>query len=379
MRKCILIIGFNILVLQLAKAQTLRNFGNLEIHDNGQMGFYSSLENDGIFDNKSGLAGFYGDYLSSISGSISPYFYNIEINNDEGIFLQTPLKVRNNTNFIFGDIITSKTNNTNYFEFISTSFYNGESDFSKVDGFMSISGVQNFLFPIGDETYLRPLGIDTEETTGSFKSAYFFENSNLAFSNVLEKNSEITSISKTEYWVLEGDTSTMITIAWNQRSDLENIATDQNNLTVVGFNKELSKWVNLGAADRAGNLEEGFISSNEFIPNHYDALTFGVLKTNNLVSRRGYNYIITPNGDGINDFLFIPELDDFDGNHLLIFDRNGLKVFEQKNYSDEFDGKTGVNIFAIRKNKGLPEGVYFYLIKAGKDNFEIQGFLYLER
>ncbi|ADV49162.1 hypothetical protein Celal_1862 [Cellulophaga algicola DSM 14237] len=379
MSRHILIIVFNILVLQINTAQTLRNFGAIEIHGTGQIGFFSSLENDGIFDTKSGLAGFYGTNLNSISGSISPYFYDIEINNDEGIFLQIPLKVSNNTNFIFGDIITSKASNTNYLEFISTSFYNGASNFSKVDGYMSISDVQSFLFPIGDETYLRPLGIDTEETTSFFKTAYFFENGTLDFSTILAQKSDLQSISKTEYWVLEGDASTRITIGWNERSDLQSITDNQDNLTIVGFEKKSSQWVNLESADRSGNLLEGFISSTEFIPNDYSAITFGILKTRKPVSRRGYNYIITPNGDGINDFLYIPELEDFDGNRMLIFDRNGLKVFEKENYTDEFNGKVSVNIAAITRNKGLSEGIYYYLITAGKDNFVIQGFLYLER
>ena len=35
--------------------------------------------------------------------------------------------------------------------------------------------------------------------------------------------------------------------------------------------------------------------------------------------------------DGANDFLLIPELEESTSNHVRIFDRNGLKVFEKDN------------------------------------------------
>jgi hypothetical protein len=46
----------------LANAQTaLYNTGNLQIHEEGKMGFHIGLINDGSFDENLGLAGFYGD------------------------------------------------------------------------------------------------------------------------------------------------------------------------------------------------------------------------------------------------------------------------------------------------------------------------------
>ena len=343
------------------------------------MGFFSAFENDGPFDNSSGLAGFYGNYQNSISGSIPPLFYDMELNNDQGIELQLSVNVRNNTNFVFGDIITSKTNSTSYLEFGSTSFYNGESNFSKVNGFVAISNVQNFLFPIGDEQSVRPLGIDTESNTASFKSAYVFGDATMANSNNIASNAELSTISSTEYWLLQGAFPTMITIGWDERSEIENMTNDERRLTVVGFNKALGQWENLGAAERSGNVTEGFISSAFVVPDNYSAITFGSLITKTAVSHKGYHYMVSPNGDGINDFLYIPELENYETNTLQIFDRNGLKVFEQDNYTSEFNGVAGVNVPAISRNRGLPEGVYFYLVSAGKQEFTIQGFLYLKR
>jgi gliding motility-associated-like protein len=63
-----------------------------------------------------------------------------------------------------------------------------------------------------------------------------------------------------------------------------------------------------------------------------------------------YN-VFTPNGDGINDTYEIPNLDRYISNQLIVFNRWGQRVFEAKNYSNNWDGGT------------LPDGVYFYILK----------------
>jgi gliding motility-associated-like protein len=61
--------------------------------------------------------------------------------------------------------------------------------------------------------------------------------------------------------------------------------------------------------------------------------------------------VFTPNGDGVNDFYEIPYLDRYISNQLVVFNRWGEKVFEAKNYTNNWDGGN------------LPDGVYFYVLK----------------
>lgn len=63
-----------------------------------------------------------------------------------------------------------------------------------------------------------------------------------------------------------------------------------------------------------------------------------------------YN-VFTPNGDGINDTYEIPNLDRYISNQFIVFNRWGERVFEAKNYHNEWDGGN------------LPDGVYFYILK----------------
>ncbi|MGB0806378.1 MAG: gliding motility-associated C-terminal domain-containing protein [Salibacteraceae bacterium] len=58
--------------------------------------------------------------------------------------------------------------------------------------------------------------------------------------------------------------------------------------------------------------------------------------------------IITPNGDGINDYFEIIGLDFGSTNHIQIFNRWGVLLFEQYNYLNNWDA-----------NK-MPDGVYYY-------------------
>lgn len=65
---------------------------------------------------------------------------------------------------------------------------------------------------------------------------------------------------------------------------------------------------------------------------------------------------ITPNGDGINEYWEIAEIERFPDCEIVIYDRWGQLVFESRGYSDDnrWDG--------TKNGKKLNEGVYFYVI-----------------
>jgi gliding motility-associated-like protein len=64
--------------------------------------------------------------------------------------------------------------------------------------------------------------------------------------------------------------------------------------------------------------------------------------------------VITPNGDGKNDYFVIGEI--IDQVELIIFNRWGNEEYSNRNYSNDWDG---------RNNKGaeLPNDTYFYILK----------------
>ncbi len=68
---------------------------------------------------------------------------------------------------------------------------------------------------------------------------------------------------------------------------------------------------------------------------------------------------VTPNGDGINDYLVIEGIQQLNNNTVKIINRNGVVVYSSKNYDNEkirFDGHSG------NGSEYLPSGTYFYII-----------------
>jgi len=59
--------------------------------------------------------------------------------------------------------------------------------------------------------------------------------------------------------------------------------------------------------------------------------------------------IITPNGDGYNDFLVIPNADKYPGNVLKVFNRWGKVVYEMENYDNKWNGGN------------FADGTYYYI------------------
>jgi gliding motility-associated-like protein len=70
--------------------------------------------------------------------------------------------------------------------------------------------------------------------------------------------------------------------------------------------------------------------------------------------------IITPNGDGKNDFFQISNIDKVPNNHIIIFNRWGKVVYEKDSYNNEWDGGK------------CSDGVY-YVILTYKDTMEHKG------
>lgn len=367
----------------VCQAQTaLYNSGNLRIHDQGQIGFHTHLINDASFDENLGLAGFYGSQAISVSGAFMPVFFDVEIANDGGVDLQTTLHVTNNTNFIAGDFTSPRTQTDIYYNFIREAFYVGDSDASKIDGYATLTDQQSFAFPVGDAAQLRPLILNSEGNNTLAKCAYFREDPNnpSAFPpfDTAVRPRTIGGISTVEFWRLEGNVPSTITLNWNDRSGLGSLATDVSQVTIMGWNKAANSWLSLGNVAVGGNLTMGFISSGTFVPDEYEIITFGSLAEPEDVLTLD-NYLLTPNGDGINDVLVVPEMEQSPNNSIKIYDRYGLKVFDMVNYTDEFDGISNTGNLVINRQRGLPEGIYFYLISLDDLGLNYQGFLYIER
>jgi len=93
------------------------------------------------------------------------------------------------------------------------------------------------------------------------------------------------------------------------------------------------------------------------------------------------NQMVTPNGDGRNDFLFIRGVQSVPNNSLKIFNRWGVAVYEGANYNNQnnvFDGRSKGRS-TVGSGDHLPAGVYFYIFEYQKEqkNITDSGYLYI--
>jgi gliding motility-associated-like protein len=367
-------------IVQATTAQTaFHNFGNIQIHDEGTMGFHLNLSNDGIFDQNSGLVGFYHHDFLTISGAFKPIFKDLEIVVGNNLFLDVGVGVTNNSNFIIGSVFTPRNLLDINLDYIGNAFYNGETNTTKVDGYVAITNKSNFTFPIGDNDRLRPLRLSSDANNNSAKCAYFYEDPNTptAFNtsfNTAIRTDILTSVSTYEFWHLDASVPSRASLSWDTKSNIYTFVNKIENIRVVGWNTINGRWEDLGNSTYSGNISSGSITSDTFVPSSYSVITFGESLNNGTTTLE--NYLLTPNNDGINDFLIIEGIEKSPNNFIQIFNRYGVMVYSKSNYKNEFNGISNRSR-VIDKSSGLDSGVYFYIITMHDLKWKHQGYLYL--
>ncbi|SDE48109.1 Calx-beta domain-containing protein [Pedobacter soli] len=96
-------------------------------------------------------------------------------------------------------------------------------------------------------------------------------------------------------------------------------------------------------------------------------ITITVMEDYNLLA----NNVLTPNGDGKNDFFVIKNIDMYPNNQVRIFDRAGREVYAKKNYNNEWDGTIN--------GTPLDENTYYYIIELGNGVKAKRGFITIVR
>lgn len=83
---------------------------------------------------------------------------------------------------------------------------------------------------------------------------------------------------------------------------------------------------------------------------------------------------ISPNGDGRNDKFIIGGLKSYPKSSLTIFSRDGLTIYKNDDYQNDWDGLQ----YRLNGNsRPIPAGTYYYLLHLGGTNRTIKGFFYL--
>jgi gliding motility-associated-like protein len=88
---------------------------------------------------------------------------------------------------------------------------------------------------------------------------------------------------------------------------------------------------------------------------------------------------ISPNNDGFNDTWTIENIERYPDNTVMLFDRYGTLVYEQKSYRNSDTQFAGVANRGINsRNQLLPDGTYYYKISLGENGQVVQGYLVIK-
>lgn len=384
------------------EAMEVHSNGVMRTHSGAQLGIFGDVTNNGTLDYQDGgEVGFYNQNREQqVLGENRPVLFEMKIDVPQDLNLQVGVDAIESVEFIKGRVLTPRDGTEVSLDIFNDNAYTGESDANHVDGFTSRAGNDNYSFPVGDEFRLRPIEIITNGNFVDYKAAYFFEdaagpNSYIDVYDREEKAPVVGDISPYEFWFLDGDQPLSATLTWDEFSNIETLldGSGLNNLRVTGWHRKQQRWLDLGNVAIEGDLSSGKITSDEFVPDSYEVLTF----SGDFNAGEGvfvYN-AISPDDDneGLNNYLVIADVRNFPSNKLSIFNRWGVVVYEAEGYDADdprftpnpkyrFDGTSNGRV-TIQKDNKLPVGTYFYVFEFAKSSLDIRktisGYIYLNR
>jgi gliding motility-associated-like protein len=364
------------------------NSGNIQMHTNAQVGFHTNVINDGTFNKNEGSAGFYDlDQPIIVSGKNKMIFKDVTVEVFDDLFLSTSIGVTNDLFLSMGRVNTPTNDKSVSLDFLDNRMYVGADDNRHVDGYALVTNSGEFTFPIGNAGFLRPMILPNSPRTGTFKGAYFKLDPNYpntaatptAFTTAFDTNAKditLTTVNTEEFWDLDGSDVTSIKLTWDKNSNLGALTQKINDLRVVGWSNDLGFWVDLGNAAAIGDINNGIIQSTPFIPDDFEVITIGSGKSEENVVFG--NYGISPNGDGVNDTFKIKGIEISHNNTLRIYNRWSLLVYSKNDYDNSWEGFSD-NKLNVKRELGLPDGTYFYVLDFHDLGISWQGWVYVKR
>lgn len=205
--------------------------------------------------------------LSISNGTTTERFYNLKIDNTQGVTIAGSGKVAV-ANLLYltkGNVTTSNTNlltitNTNSNAVV------GGGTFSFVNGPLrkSMNAGGYFAFPVGDAAGGVRFGravVSEISALGEYTAQYFNHNPNNEGYNPAVKTAPVDVVSNTEYWKVNGPAgvSGNVTLRWDSSSGIIPVAAaSRQKLRVVEWN---SSWINRGNLVTDGGVAGGAIKT----------------------------------------------------------------------------------------------------------------------
>ncbi len=241
----------------------------------------------------------------------------------------------------------------------------GGSETSFIEGPLYHTGTGDKYYPVGaDNVYLPVELLDIKGTNPTIGVLINMPNTNLKTAGDLEA---VTDRQNWQLDVLNGMfAGAGVVLPLQDELFLDNIT----EAVVVQASSQNEGYYSLGGMERTGDVLAGSVTSETDATELF--LTIGKFTTEPGSEINVYN-ALSPNGDGINDFFKIENIELYPNNVVLIYTRWGDKVFEQAGYDNvenTFTGKSNVG-----KIRQLLEGTYYYVVEKGEGSKNENGFI----
>lgn len=372
---------------QFSTLTALNNSATGNIVNDGELFVYDHFTNGGTVgftpNINSGITRLYGQTgFQELAGSGVTNLYNVEFNNDK---TQYSFHLMNNIT-IYGkaDFQNGIIDNVNYpgnLIFENSASVENADHVSHVSGTVIKKGNKDFTFPVGDGGKYRLASISAPNAvTDRYSARYHFKNPNGDYP-LASKVYGIQEINNKEYWEinkLAGDSPVILTLSWDASTSADFITANPEGIYIVRWDPAKELWEYL---DSTVDLAKKEVTT--VVP----TLNYGIftLATVDKEVVEEYKFVngLSPNDDGINDFLQLDFLEGNPKNTVILFNRWGTKVYETSAYNttgNVFRGfAEGVSV--IGKKELLPAGTYFYVIEFTNEqtgaHSNLSGYIYI--
>lgn len=342
--------------------------------NDGDFYFYGHYQNEGLFsyttNSTTGYVVFEGlmGGLQNISGASPSSFYDVLFNKsqtDHSFHLTNDIATGGTVNLMNGVVLMDKDQG-GAFVFLKGSNHVNTSDRSHIDGEVSKKGNNNFKYPIGDKGYYRFAGIAAPaQESDMYTGEYFLDSTNNKYPH-FSRTGVLAAIDDNEYWVINKSETTnnsvIVSLSWDTRTTPASFTANPDLLRVVRWDEKQKLWVDEGGLI---NHAEQTVTTPINVEG-FGVFTLGIVKKplvnpGEVVIYNG----VTPDGDGMNDYFIIDNINQFPNNHVSIFNRWGRKVFETQSYDSKGNVFRGIAEGSAIVNKGekLPTGTYYYVVE----------------
>jgi gliding motility-associated-like protein len=364
-----------------AKAQSLYNKGTISIGatsvlfvndslvnngliiNNGDMQIGGSWINNSQYDAGDGKITFNSD-LPQVINHNDQSFSNLTISGGGEKFFQANITIENELHLENG-VLASE--NDSKIILSENATITGGSDQAHIKGSVYQKGAGDKLFPIGNGTEYLPIELKNIEGATAEVGIHVVELNGAS----LLRNPSLDNISVDRYWQLDVvsgslENSTVVLAVKN-----ETIANDPEKVVVAESSGIDQPFRSLGNSSFEGSISNGKVTSTD----HVTLLILAIGVSSDDHSIGVYN-AVSPNNDGLNDFLRIRNIEKFPSNKVSLFNRWGDKIFELSGYDNDqrvFRGKTNIG-----GEKDVFPGTYFYVIELGDGSPSVNGYLSLK-